>query len=688
MKKLSFLFLMVTLVLTVSALRVSNSEAYVLIPSGSGNQVRWNLAANGGVVQNGRVVYNLNPAGSDNVPFNQVESSITSAFQSWEDLPDSALAFTRGPNSTAKGTAADATFQVYWAESTTEVGYADLSGALGVTFVAFRSTGELVDASMILNGVDYTWAADGRSDALDIAEVVTHEIGHSFGLTHSGVANATMFPRTGLGITRARTLASDDALAVAAIYPVSDLAGRTGVLRGTVRDNNGATIFGAHVVASDSNGNVAASALSQPDGSYRIGGLPPGGYTVFAEPIDEEIGTAFYGKADLSSFYDPAVTNFLTTNDQTVSVRGGGETALDFTVTRGTPAFNPFLVYQANGSGQIVNTGTALNAGTTTTVGLAGPGLPTTGTPLSISGSGITVTRTRSGSYSGLGGGQAVIIDINVAADAPAGLRTLFISDGSQRAAIAGAVEIIGTSAPPPPLLTTVSAANYTTTVARESVASVFGTRLANSEAKGRTNPLPTELNGVRVAVRDANGKERNAPLFYVSPAQINYQIPPDSALGSATINFFNNGALTGRSTLNLENIAPGLFTLNANGRGPVAGLFLRVRANGQQIYENVATLTNSQWQTLPVDWSNATDQLFLVLFGTGLRFRSGLNAVTSNVGGAGQAVVYAGAQGSLVGLDQINLQLNRANLIGRSEVDVSLTVDGKPSNTVKVNFK
>ena len=684
MKKLCLLFLL----LALSALRVSQSEAYVLIPSGSGNQVRWNLASSAGVVQNGRVVYHLNPAGSDNVPFNQVESAIMSAFQSWEDLPDSALAFTRGPNSTAKGTAADATFQIYWAESTTEVGYADLSGALGVTYVAFRSTGELVDASMILNGADYTWAADGRGDALDIAEVVTHEIGHSFGLTHSGVANATMFPRTGLGITRGRTLASDDALAAATLYPVSDLAARTGVLRGTVRDNGGAAIFGAQVIASDANGNVAASALSQSDGSYRIASLPPGGYTVFAEPIDEDGGSAFFGKGDLSSFYDPAVTNFLTTNDQTVSVRGGGETALDFTVTRGTPAFNPFLVYQANGTGQIVNTGTALNAGTATSVGLAGPGLPTSGTPLTISGPGITVTRTRSGSYSGLGGGQVVIIDITVAADAPAGARTLFISDGSQRAAIAGAVEIIGTNAPPPPLLTTVSAANYAATVARESIASVFGTRLADSAASGRTNPLPTELNGVRVAVRDALGSERNAPLFYVSPGQINYQIPPGSSAGSATINFYNNGVLAGRSSLNLENIAPGLFTLNASSRGPAAGLFLRVRANGQQGYESVASFVNNQWQTLPVDWSNASDQIFLVLFGTGLRFRSGLNAVTATVGGAGQAVTFAGAQGTLVGVDQINIQLNRASLIGRGEVDVNLTVDGKPSNTVKVSFK
>jgi uncharacterized protein (TIGR03437 family) len=45
------------------------------------------------------------------------------------------------------------------------------------------------------------------------------------------------------------------------------------------------------------------------------------------------------------------------------------------------------------------------------------------------------------------------------------------------------------------------------------------------------------------------------------------------------------------------------------------------------------------------------------------------------------------GAQGSLVGLDQINVLIPRS-LIGRGEVDVMLTVDGKAANTVRVAIK
>jgi len=40
-----------------------------------------------------------------------------------------------------------------------------------------------------------------------------------------------------------------------------------------------------------------------------------------------------------------------------------------------------------------------------------------------------------------------------------------------------------------------------------------------------------------------------------------------------------------------------------------------------------------------------------------------------------------------MVGLDQVNVLIPRS-LIGRGEVDVVLTVDGKPANTVRVAIK
>ena len=73
-------------------------------------------------------------------------------------------------------------------------------------------------------------------------------------------------------------------------------------------------------------------------------------------------------------------------------------------------------------------------------------------------------------------------------------------------------------------------------------------------------------------------------------------------------------------------------------------------------------------------------------MFGTGIRFRSDLAAATAKVGGVDAQVTFAGPQGTFQGLDQVNVRLPRS-LIGRGEVDVSLTVNGKVSNTVTVNI-
>ena len=49
--------------------------------------------------------------------------------------------------------------------------------------------------------------------------------------------------------------------------------------------------------------------------------------------------------------------------------------------------------------------------------------------------------------------------------------------------------------------------------------------------------------------------------------------------------------------------------------------------------------------------------------------------------------MLYAGEQPSLIGVDQINALLPRT-LIGRGEVDVATTIDGKAANVVRVAIK
>jgi uncharacterized protein (TIGR03437 family) len=86
-------------------------------------------------------------------------------------------------------------------------------------------------------------------------------------------------------------------------------------------------------------------------------------------------------------------------------------------------------------------------------------------------------------------------------------------------------------------------------------------------------------------------------------------------------------------------------------------------------------------------DLGPASDQVFLILFGTGWRFRSAPSAATCGIGGLNSEVLFAGAQGDFVGLDQMNIRLARA-LIGRGEVDLVVNVEGRVANTVRINIK
>lgn len=237
--------------------------------------------------------------------------------------------------------------------------------------------------------------------------------------------------------------------------------------------------------------------------------------------------------------------------------------------------------------------------------------------------------------------------------------------------------------------VTTVSAANFKPeSIASEAIVAAFGTELATNTVAASGLPLPTVLAGTRVVVRDSAGVERLAPLFFVAPTQVNYQVPVGTASGTATVIITAGNGLVATGAIEVNRVAPSLFTANANGRGVPAGFALRIGADGTQ--QNLPISTRDQAQSLfvpaPIDLGLPSDQMFLVLFGTGIRFRSGLQNVTATMDGVPVEVLFAGVQGSFVGLDQINLRIPRS-LIGRGEVDVVLTIDGKAANTVRINI-
>ncbi|MBI1761409.1 MAG: hypothetical protein HYR56_08240 [Acidobacteria bacterium] len=236
-----------------------------------------------------------------------------------------------------------------------------------------------------------------------------------------------------------------------------------------------------------------------------------------------------------------------------------------------------------------------------------------------------------------------------------------------------------------------VSAASFVgTALAGESIVAGFGQGLAIRTEAAATVPLPTSLAGTTVRVRDSAGIERLAPLFFVSSGQVNYQVPPGTAAGAATLIINSGDGAVSTGTMQIARVMPGLFAANSNGMGVAAALVLRVKADGSQVYELVATYDAAQQRfvPLPLSLGPAGEQLYLILFGTGARNYSGLANVQARVGGTTAEVGYIGPVEGLIGLDQLNVGPLPRSLAGRGEVSIAVQVDGQTANVVTVSVR
>ncbi len=189
-------------------------------------------------------------------------------------------------------------------------------------------------------------------------------------------------------------------------------------------------------------------------------------------------------------------------------------------------------------------------------------------------------------------------------------------------------------------------------TVAPGGIFNIYGFNLATATVAAAAIPLPASLDSPAVEVL-VNG--RPAPLYFVSPGQINAQAPWETEPGSAQVVVRRSGAASRPATLLVQPVEPSLFALNGAGFGPA----IAVRAaNGR--------LAGPDNQPGPGD--------VLVLYASGLgpvdpAVASGA-AGPSNplatvsrpqrafVNGLPAPVLFAGLAPGFAGLFQINLQL------------------------------
>jgi uncharacterized protein (TIGR03437 family) len=240
--------------------------------------------------------------------------------------------------------------------------------------------------------------------------------------------------------------------------------------------------------------------------------------------------------------------------------------------------------------------------------------------------------------------------------------------------------------------LTAVNAASYLGfDVAPEGIVAAFGSELSASTATATTLPLPLTLGGSVTKIKDSKGVERTAPLFFVSPGQVNFQVPAGTELGFATVTINNGAGKIASGAVLVTAIKPAIFTANSDGTGVIAANALRVaNKTGGQTYEPLLRFddTLKRFVGVPIllpTFTDTSDALYLILYGTGIRGRSEPAQVRVFVGGVAFNVDYAGAHCCFVGVDQINVRIYDTYPNPRGEVDVKIEVDGKVSNIGKI---
>ncbi len=194
----------------------------------------------------------------------------------------------------------------------------------------------------------------------------------------------------------------------------------------------------------------------------------------------------------------------------------------------------------------------------------------------------------------------------------------------------------------------TVSAASYSPgAITEKAIVAAFGADLAMGTEIANQVPLPTTLAGTTIKVRDSNGVERLAPLFFVSGGQINYHIPPGTATGIATVTITNGNGVGAINTMEVRADAPSIFTANASGTGPAAA---------------VDALTGT---AAPFNAKRAGGEPNIIaVFGTGLGtdatdVDANVNgSVTARIDGNPVTLWYAGRAPGYIGLNQFNVEL------------------------------
>jgi hypothetical protein len=200
------------------------------------NNVRWFLPDTGVPVR-----YFVDQVGDAKLGATASQNAINAAFAAWTNVPTASLVMeSAGPTTASPNGFCDGTSKVIFNDPFNEV--TDPSGCGGILAIGGYCAGsnsmtfkgatfrEVVEGDVIFNN---GWSGCSFWNATNVAEVATHEIGHTIGLAHSTDSTATMYAFAHFD-GRGASLMPDDAAGVTYLYPADGQSGGTPVPTPTV----------------------------------------------------------------------------------------------------------------------------------------------------------------------------------------------------------------------------------------------------------------------------------------------------------------------------------------------------------------------------------------------------------------------------------------------------------------------
>ena len=219
--------------------------------------------------------------------------------------------------------------------------------------------------------------------------------------------------------------------------------------------------------------------------------------------------------------------------------------------------------------------------------------------------------------------------------------------DGAASNAMPFAIAPLGPSTSSAGIL---NAASSVPAIAPGTLIAIYGSNLAATTAQFSAAPLPLLLGNTSVSI---NGT--SAPLLYVSPGQVNAQVPYETKVGTAKLVVQSNGVPSPAVNFEVAATGPGVFTpqgsthvlalnladgnLNAAQTPARPGQYVTAYLTGQGLVENPPAITGDVAPSSPP-------------------FPTPVAPVVVKIGSQIAFVQFAGLAPGFVGLMQINVQI------------------------------